>query len=158
MHQHDTIRLQHMLDAAHGSRLVHNGLYPRQVTVMDYPAPYLEFVSNFNARQYHACIAPLEVLWFAQRDNFHKALIRMCVGLNQIGLGLDSGPRFLLRTARELLEPYGERHIGLDLTALRSFLRQAEAVLDTPPPRTAPPYTIVLEIALPDAAFLKRKT
>ena len=112
---------------------------------MDYPAPYLEFGSNFNARRYHACIAPLEEIWFAQRDDFHKALIRMCVGLNQIELGLESGPRFLLRTAHELLEAYGNRHNGLDLAALRSFLVQAEAVLDTPPPRTAPPYMIVLE-------------
>src|SRR3712207_320663 len=112
---------------------------------MVYPAPYLEFVEHFNACHYHACIAPLEVLWFTQRDDFHKALIRMCVGLNQIGLGLDSGPRFLLRTARDLLEPYGDLHNGLDLRALRNFLLQVEAVLDTPPPRTAPPYMLVLE-------------
>ena len=113
--------------------------------LVGYPEPYLEFVSSFNARQYHACIAPLEVLWFAQRDDYHKALIRMCVGLNQIELGLDSGPRFLLRTAYALLEPYAEHHNGLDIAALRAFLRRADAVLDTPPPRTAPPYTIMLE-------------
>ncbi len=112
---------------------------------MDYAAPYLEFVSNFNARRYHSCIAPLEAIWFADRDDFHKALIRMCVGLNQLELGLDSGPRFLLRTARELLEPYGQRHNGLDLAALQAFLMEAEAVLDTPPPHAAPPYTIMLD-------------
>ena len=67
---------------------------------MRYPEPYLRFVQHFNSRQYHACIAPLEEIWFEERDDFHKALIRICVGLNQIGLGLDSGPRFLLRTAR----------------------------------------------------------
>ena len=112
---------------------------------MSYPAPYHEFVQHFNARDYHACIAPLEEIWFAERDDFHKALIRICVGLNQIGLGLDSGPRFLLSTARDLLAPYGEQHNGLDLTALRDFLREAEAVLDGTPPRVPPPYTIILE-------------
>ena len=110
-----------------------------------YPAPFLEFVSHFNAGRYHACIQPLETLWFAERDDFHKALIRACVGLNQIGMGLDSGPRFLLQTARELLESYGARHGGLDLVALRRFLLDAEAVLQTAPPREPPPYTIVLE-------------
>ncbi len=112
---------------------------------MTYPEPYIRFVQHFNAREYHACIAPLEEIWFAERDVFHKALIRICVGLNQIGLGLDSGPRFLLSTARELLTPYGARHNGLDLRSLHDFVRQAEAVLDQAPPRAAPPYTIILE-------------
>lgn len=109
-----------------------------------YPEPFLQFVALFNERQYHACIAPLETIWFAERDDFHKALIRMCVGLNQIGLGLDSGPRFLLSTARELLAPYGEHYNGLDLAALRAYLAAAEAVLDAPPPRKPPPYQISL--------------
>ncbi len=103
----------------------------------------------FNERRYHACIAPLEVLWFAQRDDFHKALIRMCVGCNQIGLGLDSGPRFLLTTAGELLAPYGDHHNGLDLVAVRAFLAAALAVLDEAQPRTVPPFKIVL-LAAPD--------
>ncbi len=108
-------------------------------------APFREFVAHFNARRYHACIAPLETIWFVERDDFHKALIRMCVGLNQIGLGLDSGPRFLLTTARALLEPYGDHHGGLDLVDLRAYLERAEAVLDTPPPREPPPYRITLD-------------
>lgn len=109
-----------------------------------YPEPFLRFVALFNQQQYHACIAPLETIWFAERDDFHKALIRMCVGLNQIGLGLDSGPRFLLSTARELLAPYGECYHGLDLAALRAYLVRAEAVLDSPAPRQSPPYQISL--------------
>ena len=111
---------------------------------MSYPEPYLQFVEHFNARDYHGCIAPLEELWFAERDDFHKALIRMCVGLNQIDLGLESGPRFLFSTARDLLAPYGKCHNGLDLVALRGFLEQSEAVLGEPVPRSAPPYRIDL--------------
>jgi len=112
----------------------------------DHSAPYLKFVAHFNAREYRACVDPLEVIWFEQRDDFHKALIRVCVGLNQIGLGLDSGPRFLLRTARELLLPYGAWHQGLDLAEFATFLDQAEATLDANPPRVVPPYTIVLGV------------
>lgn len=114
-------------------------------SLIDHPAPFLTFVEFFNAQRYRDCVEPLEVLWFAQRDDFHKGLIRMCVGLNQIGLGLDSGPRFLLRTARELLEPYGERHQGLDLRLLCDFLLDAEALLDCEPPRIVPPYTLRIE-------------
>lgn len=108
-------------------------------------AAYMQFVACFNDRRYHDCIMPLEEIWLVERDDFHKALIRMCVGLNQIVLGLDSGPRFLLSTARDLLEPYGDCHNGLDLRALALFLRNAEAVLDQPPPRQAPAYTIELD-------------
>jgi hypothetical protein len=118
---------------------------PSGATMSEYPVPYLTFVELFNARRYRDCVEPLEELWFARRDDFHKALIRMVVGLNQIGLGLDSGPRFLLRTARELLEPYGERHQGLDLQSLREFLLEAEAVVEREPPRQVPPYALKLE-------------
>lgn len=108
-------------------------------------APFQRFVEFFNARHYRECVEPLEEIWFAQRDDFHKGLIRMVVGLNQIGLGLDSGPRFLLSTARELLEPYGAQHQGLDLLSLREFLLAAEDLLDHEPPRIVPPYLLKIE-------------
>jgi predicted metal-dependent hydrolase len=113
--------------------------------VAEYPEPFLLFVEHFNEQRYRECVEPLEEIWFAQRDDFHKALIRICVGLNQIGLGLDSGPRFLLRTAGELLAPYGGRHQGLDLQELRQFLLEAEGLLDHPPPREVPPFTLRLD-------------
>ncbi|CAA9289497.1 MAG: hypothetical protein AVDCRST_MAG93-3786 [uncultured Chloroflexia bacterium] len=109
----------------------------------EYPDPFAAFVELFNAKRYRDCIAPLEVLWFAQRDDFHKALIRMCVGCNQIGLGLDSGPRFLLTTAQELLAPYGDEHNGVNIGSIITFLHTALSVLDEPPPRTVPPFKIV---------------
>lgn len=104
--------------------------------------PFTTFIALFNDGRYHACIAPLEELWFGQRDDFHKALIRMCVGFNQIGLGLDSGPRFLLTTAQELLAPYGTHHNGLDLTHIAAFLQTGLALLDQPPPRVVPKFRI----------------
>jgi len=96
-----------------------------------YPQPYLEFVEHFNRGEYRACVEPLEELWFAERDDFHKALIRLVVGLNQVELGLDSGPRFLLSTARTLLKPYQPAHNGLDLLALNEWIVQQEALIGT---------------------------
>ena len=96
-----------------------------------YSQAYLQFVEHFNRGEYRACVEPLEALWFAERDDFHKALIRLVVGLNQITLGLDSGPRFLLSTARTLLQPYHPAHNGLDLAALDKWIAQQEALIGT---------------------------
>ena len=112
---------------------------------MAYSPHYLAFVEHFNRGEYRACVEPLEELWFVQRDDFHKALIRLVVGLNQRKLGLDSGPRFLFATARELLEPYGAHHQGLDLRALRAFIAEQEARLDSPVPAVEPRFIIQLD-------------
>lgn len=115
---------------------------------MRYPEPYLVFVEHFNRGEYRACVEPLEEIWFARRDDFHKGLIRLVVGLNQIKLGLDSGPRFLLATARELMQPYHPRYGGLDLIALDAWIASQQARLDQPGNGTRiEPYQIVLDPA-----------
>ena len=96
-----------------------------------YSPHYLAFVDHFNRGEYRACVEPLEEIWFVQRDDFHKALIRLVVGLNQIKLGLESGPRFLLTTASELLVPYAPYHCGLDIVALRDFMARQEGLIGT---------------------------
>ena len=110
-----------------------------------YPQAYLQFVDHFNRQAYRACVEPLEVLWFAQRDDFHKALIRLVVGLNQINLGLDSGPRFLLGTARTLLQPYHPTHNGLDLVALDGWIAAHEAQLGAGKQHAVPPLVLRLD-------------
>ncbi len=110
-----------------------------------YPQAYLQFVDHFNRQEYRACVEPLEVLWFAQRDDFHKALIRLVVGLNQINLGLESGPRFLLDTARTLLEPYHPAHNGLDLLALDDWIAAHEAQLSSGKQNAVPPLMLRLD-------------
>jgi predicted metal-dependent hydrolase len=112
---------------------------------MSYPPPYLAFVAHFNRAEYRACVEPLEEIWFAERDDFHKALIRLVVGLNQIRLGLDSGPRFLLASARELLRPLHPSHQGLDLLALDAWIAEQQAHLDQPQSEARPqPFQIIL--------------
>ncbi len=118
-----------------------------------YPKPYLEFVDHFCRGEYRACVEPLEELWFAERDDFHKGLLRLVVGLNQIGLGLDSGPRFLLSTARSLLRPYHPKHKGIDLVSLDAFIAQQELQLDRDPrERQRLCYTLQLDPLPPNSA------
>ncbi len=111
---------------------------------MVYARHYLAFVEHFNRGEYRACVEPLEELWFAQRDDFHKALIRLVVGLNQLKLGLESGPRFLFATARELLKPYGAYHQGLDLHALTAFIAEQEARIGSHTGSAVPRYVLKL--------------
>lgn len=82
------------------------------------------FLDRFNTGQYVECVLPLEHLWFAGRADFYKGLIRLCVALNQLRLGLVTSPRFLLQTAHELLGPYDPEHHGIDVQALRALIRQ----------------------------------
>jgi hypothetical protein len=111
-----------------------------------YSPYYLLFVEHFNRGEYRACVEPLEELWFVQRDDFHKALIRLVVGLNQIKLGLESGPRFLLTTASDLLLPYAPHHGGIDIVALRDFMAQQEALIGADQPeQRIQPFVIQLD-------------
>jgi predicted metal-dependent hydrolase len=98
---------------------------------MTYSPPYLQFIEHFNRGEYRECVEPLEELWFVERDDFHKGLIRLVVGLNQIKLGLESGPRFLLSTARELLKPYHPQHNGLDLVELDAWTERQQATIES---------------------------
>jgi len=102
----------------------------KQPEAESYSHHFRSFVDHFNRGEYRACVEPLEAIWFIERDDFHKGLIRLVVALHQMRLGLDSGPRFLLATARALLRPYHPRHNGLDLVALDAFIARQQARLD----------------------------
>lgn len=99
------------------------------------------WITHFNAGRFVDALLLLEADWQRDRDDFHKGLIRMCAGLNQFRLGLDTGPQMLLSTARELLRPYQPFHNGLDLLALDRFLAACLVDLDRRPsqPRQVPP-------------------
>ena len=96
---------------------------------MEASAEWELFIDRFNAGRYVDCVLPLEHLWFAGRDDFYKGLIRLCVALNQIRLGLLTSPRFLLQTAHELLGPYAPRHHGVDVRALRAYIHACLAII-----------------------------
>ena len=96
---------------------------------MEASAEWELFIDRFNAGRYVDCVLPLEHLWFAGRDDFYKGLIRLCVALNQIRLGLLTSPRFLLQTAHELLGPYAPQHHGVDVRALRAYIQKCLEII-----------------------------
>ncbi len=85
-------------------------------------ASWQDFLDTFNRGDYIDGVLALETLWFAERSDFYKGLIRVCVALNQLRLGLITSPRFLLQTAHELLAPFEPVHRQIDVAALRGFV------------------------------------
>lgn len=96
---------------------------------MEHDEAWAAFVERFNDGRYVEGVLALEEIWFVERDDFHKALIRVCVAVNQLRLGLLTSPRFLLTSAGELLAPFAPRHRGVDLAALLAFIEQCLALI-----------------------------
>ncbi|HEY1011647.1 MAG TPA: hypothetical protein VGE07_03020 [Herpetosiphonaceae bacterium] len=96
---------------------------------MDHGEAWAAFVERFDSGRYVEGVLALEEIWFAERDDFHKGLIRICVALNQLRLGLLTSPRFLLTSARALLAPFAPSHRGVDLAALLTFIEQCLALI-----------------------------
>ncbi len=84
---------------------------------------WARFIAHFNAEEFVPGVLALEHLWWAERSDFFKGLIRLSVALNQLRLGLITSPRFLLTTAAELLAPFEPTYHGLDVVALRRYIQ-----------------------------------
>jgi hypothetical protein len=85
-------------------------------------ATWQRFVHSFNRGDYIEGVLALETLWFVDREDFYKGLIRVCVALNQLRLGLITSPRFLLQSAHDLLAAYEPVHQQLNVLGLRAFV------------------------------------
>jgi uncharacterized protein len=86
------------------------------------PPPFDQVMELFNARRFRACVEPLEVLYFADRNTFFQGLLHLVVALLQTQLGLVRGPRIRLASAAALLAPYAPWHRGLDVAGLLAFI------------------------------------
>ncbi|MBW3625865.1 MAG: DUF309 domain-containing protein, partial [Armatimonadetes bacterium] len=91
-----------------------------------HPRPVEEVIERFNAGDYRGCVEPLEVLWWRNRSTFIRALLRLCVALHQIRLGLHRSPRGLIRSAVETLSAEGWQGEGFDVHGLEPHLRALE--------------------------------
>jgi len=92
------------------------------------------FREAFNAGEYRVALDKVERLWFATREPLFLGLTRIAVALNQVyRYGLRESPRGLLRSAQQLLAPYGPRASGLDLAALLAGLAPVLAALEGAP-------------------------
>jgi uncharacterized protein len=87
------------------------------------PPPFDEIVERFNAGEFRACVEPLEVLYFADRNTFYQGLLHLMVALLQLKRGMIRGPRMRLASAAELLTPYAPWHRGVDVAGLLAFIQ-----------------------------------
>jgi Domain of unknown function (DUF309) len=87
------------------------------------PPPFDEVVARFNAGEFRACVEPLEVLFFADRNTFYQGLLHLVVALLQLQRGMIRGPRIRLSSAAELLAPYAPWHRGVDVAGLLALIQ-----------------------------------
>jgi hypothetical protein len=93
------------------------------------PPPFDEVVARFNAGEFRACVEPLEVLFFADRNTFYQGLLHMVVAMLQLKLGMVRGPRIRLASAAELLAPYTPWHRGVNVAGLLASIEACRGQL-----------------------------
>lgn len=116
--------------------------------------PYAGYFDCFNTGRFYEAHDVLEALWLTVRDkpvaDFYKALIQLAGVFVHLQKQRPGPAIRLLRRARELLEPFGERHAGLDLTAVHRLIADWRTRLESapeplavwgsvPPPHLVPP-------------------
>jgi predicted metal-dependent hydrolase len=90
-----------------------------------YDPRYLRGIEEFNHRNYFESHEIWEDLWIDHRGpdrEFYKGLIQAAVALHHWTRGNRGGALTLWRRSRGYLQPYGARHLGLDLKALLDAL------------------------------------
>ena len=115
---------------------------------------YAGYFACFNTGRYYEAHDVLEALWLTVRGrpvaDFYKALIQLAGVFVHLEKGRPQPAIRLLRRAGELLEPFGDRHAGLDLPPVhalrRDWLARLESAPDpaavwgsVPPPHLVPP-------------------
>lgn len=82
---------------------------------------YLLFIEYFNKRKYMSAQSTLGEEWLDEAGadkNFYSGLIQAAVALYHL---TSDDPSMAIKTyqkARDLLAPYGDRHLGIDLKRL----------------------------------------
>lgn len=87
---------------------------------------YHDFIALANAGEYRDALLRLEDVWMEDRSEFYAGLLQLMVACLQLEMGRVSGPRYLLRRARERLSPYAPAHRGLDVAGALDFIRECE--------------------------------
>jgi predicted metal-dependent hydrolase len=115
----------------------------------DYDARYLAGVLLFNRGDFFEAHEVWEDLWADTGPpdrRFYQGLIQAAVGLCHFGNGNVNGAVKLYRSARAYMEPFPDRHLGLDAA---DFWRQMERcfaglLAHDPPPRDLRPDEALL--------------
>lgn len=88
----------------------------------DHDPRYLKGVAHFNAEEFFEAHEAWEDLWHAtqgEERNFIQGLIQVTSSLHHLQIGNMRGARLLHDSGLELLAPYGDSHMGVDLKELR---------------------------------------
>jgi hypothetical protein len=120
----------------------------------DYDARYLAGILFFNAHDFFEAHEVWESLWLdggGPGRRFYQGLIQAAVGLLHFGNGNLRGAAKLYRSSRDYMEPFGPRHLGLDVVG---FWRQMERCFAEVLAATDPDHPPRLDEALVPAITL----
>lgn len=92
-------------------------------------SPNPKALAHFNAEEYREALLLFEQQWHAERSGVLRAMIQLCNALNQLRLGLVSGPRHNLASAAQLLAPLPDRYAGIPIAAIREYIAKLRALL-----------------------------
>ena len=86
-----------------------------------YEPLYVDYLIYFNRDQdYFECHEVLEELWLERdRDPLYKGLLQIAVGLYHYRNGNLRGGLLMLQSSLDLLAPYPESMLGIQLEALK---------------------------------------
>jgi hypothetical protein len=91
--------------------------------------PITRAVSHFNAEEYRDALLAFEERWKAERTDFLRALIQLANVLNQLRLGLITGPQRNPASAATLPAAYVPAHAGFDVAALQTYIAEIRACI-----------------------------
>lgn len=127
-----------------------------------YDPLYVDYLVYFNRDQdYFECHEVLEELWLAEdREPVYKGLLQVAVGMYHYRNQNLRGARLMLTSAIQILEPYPEQILGIELGLLLSSCRSALEKLQHSDQSPVPyqDYTIVIwDDELEEAVYQRSK-
>ena len=109
---------------------------------LDERSPYLvEGIRLFREGQYFLAHETLEEHWVeadAGERSFLQGLIQLATGFHHLGRANPTGARLQFTKARSRLAGYPDRHDGVDVAGIRSFLDDALGRLERGEPISPP--------------------
>jgi len=94
---------------------------------MTYPKDYVDFIKLFNRRKFFRSHEVLEKLWLkteGENKLFYQGLIQTAVALHHLLRSNDRGAQVEYRIAKQKLESYPARYLGINVTKLLRELKE----------------------------------
>jgi len=100
----------------------------------NYEPLYIDYLIYFNRDQdYFECHEVLEELWLERdRDSLYKGLLQIAVGLYHFRNGNLRGGIMMLQSSVDLLEPYPDTTLGIELGILVQEVKEVVKQLSEP--------------------------